>query len=200
MSFGLTALSPRQLRERAAQDGCTGEEIEAARNSAAPKVALTDLIISNEMRNRAAAGGCTPQEIAAAWRNHDPHAALTALIVSNTVRKQAIQEGCLPPEIEAVWSGWRSPGAARDAAMNRLISQHSTWRTEELPQQLAKCDATSLVELAKRTPSIKSDAVEDARDDEAPKEALARLLLGAPEFVAEQRRLKNEAERQRRAL
>ena len=59
----------------------------------------------------------------------------------------------------------------------------------------------SLVGHAERTRSIGGGALEDARDDEAPQQALARLLLGALDVVAEQRRVHLQAlvdEEQRR--
>ena len=124
------------------------EDIEAARNTAAPKIALMELIASNQLRKRAA------------------------------------QDGCLSEEIEAAWSS----AGERDAALNKLISQYSQWRTKQL-QQLAEMEVVCLVDTAKRTGGVAHEALEDARDDEAPQQALARLLLGAPGFVAEQRKL-----------
>lgn len=83
----LTPFNPRQLRELAGQDGCVEGDIEAARNTAAPKVALTDLIVVyNQLRKQAAQEGCSMEEIEAVWRGAGRrNAALNALIVSNGV-------------------------------------------------------------------------------------------------------------------
>ena len=157
-----------------------------------------DLIASNQSRKQASQEGCSAQEIETAWRSRGRDAAMTELIASNRVRKQARQQGCLAQEIGAAWS---SAAGGRGAALNALIAQHSNWRAKELPQQLAATDVAGLVEHAERTGSIGRDALEEAWDDDAPKQALAQLLLATPEFVAEQRGLHVravEAERRRR--
>lgn len=148
----LAVVTPRQLREVAALDGCVAGDIEAARNTHTPKVALVELIAANQLRKRAAQQGCLADEIEAAWRR-----------------------------------GSRNAWTSQSGAMNELISRYTSWRTRELPQQLAETGVADLVKLAQRTRSIGHDALEDARDDEAPAQALVRLLLGAPDFVAEQR-------------
>lgn len=105
----LTTLTPRQLRERAAREGCMAHEIEIARNTDDPKLALTELIL-----------------------------------------------------------------------------ECSKWRGTTLSQELMANDIGRLVQIAEES-GIGHDAIEDARDDEVPHQALVQLLLGALDCIQDYR-------------
>ena len=189
------ALGPRQLRERALKEGCVVAEIKAARDTDEPKHALTALIVSNQLRRRAAQEGCSAEEVGAAWSTVERRdATLSELVASNQLRQEAHRLGYSPEEIKAAWVS----SGRRDIALNQLITEYSIWRTTRLPKYVESLDVASLVAHAKQTRSIGRDILEDARDEEAPRHALSRLLLEAPDFVAEQRHaLREETERQK---
>ena len=92
-------------------------------------------------------------------------------------------------EIETAWDTGATFACKghRDRKLNNLLAQYSNWRANDLPRKLQCTDVAGLVMHVERTGSIGRDALEDARDDDAPKKALVRLLLGAPKFVAKQR-------------
>ena len=105
--------------QRIVSGKCSFASVSLARNTDAPRVALMDLIASNQLRKQAAQEGCLTKEIEAAWSSRSRSTALGELIASNKVRQLASQEGCLTQEIEAAWSSRN-----RDAAMTELIASN----------------------------------------------------------------------------
>jgi hypothetical protein len=85
----LSDLNLRQLSERAAQEGCTADNIDLARNADLPRFALEGLIRSNQLHQRAKQEGCPAQEIEVALRNERKDAALDELIASNRALEEA---------------------------------------------------------------------------------------------------------------
>ena len=119
----LGVLSVKDLRQRAAQEGCTPGEIDDARDTEAPKAALIELIVAR---------------------------------------------------FRPVWQ------AQIEAQRERREKEEAKERQRaELTSTLQTKSVKELVAQAKRTPNISEAAVEDARDQDAPKPALVQLLATA---------------------
>jgi hypothetical protein len=171
-----------ELRKRAELERCSAEEIEAARNTEAPRTALTQLVNCSQLRRTAIQQGCTAAETWEAWSARAPRvsdASLNSLIARNQLRKRAIKQGCTSAEIAVAFG--------TEDALNTLMDEYNKWFEATLPAQLNEKNVAGLVRLADETHSIKRETLMAARDDDVPKPKLVTMLLEAPDFVAAQR-------------